>query len=170
MTLPTLEHTVFVKPGKLGVYQRKMALRTRTLVFKRSAKAIAPLVRAYLESESLRAKILYKGKFARGWRFEAAGESARVFNKTPYAIVIEMGRRADKRPPPSQVLVPWIAQKFGVSMKEARQLSFVVARAIGRKGIMARPIIRNPRVAKRVQSMFTDRVVLDLREALRAKP
>jgi hypothetical protein len=72
-----------------------------------------------------------------------------VVSASKYAEVIEKGRTAGKGMPPGAILasnlktrelmaqgglVRWIMQKFGVDMKKAIQLEFVVRRSIGRKG------------------------------------
>ena len=57
-----------------------------------------------------------------------------VSSPSAYAIVIEEGRRPGQRMPPSDMLVPWIMQKFDLPEEQAQKLAFVVARSIGRKG------------------------------------
>lgn len=72
-----------------------------------------------------------------------------VMTASKYGEVIEKGRTAGKGMPPGAVLasdvktralyaqgglVRWIMQKFGVDMKKAIQLEFVVRRSIGKKG------------------------------------
>lgn len=55
---------------------------------------------------------------------------------TTYAEVIEKGRAAGATMPPAGVLLPWMA-RHGI---EAHN-EFVIRRAIGRKGIKARPFM-----------------------------
>lgn len=50
-----------------------------------------------------------------------------------YAEVMELGRRAGAKPPPQQALVGWMS-RHGMDPK----LAFVLARAIGRRGIKGR--------------------------------
>ena len=63
-----------------------------------------------------------------------------VVNPLVYAPVVELGRRPGSRPPPSSVIARWLQRK-GMSGKEAKQLAFVVARAIGRRGIRGKHIL-----------------------------
>ena len=72
-----------------------------------------------------------------------------VMSAHKYAEVIEKGRRPGQKMPPSAIqasslntrklmaqggLVQWIMKKFGVDIKRAIQLEYVVRRSIGRKG------------------------------------
>lgn len=63
----------------------------------------------------------------------------RVFSSLPYAIVIDQGRAPGARMPPADALVPWVKRilNAGGTDEEVRSVAFVVARAIGRKGIKA---------------------------------
>jgi hypothetical protein len=88
-----------------------------------------------------------------------------------YAEVIEKGRTAGKKMPPAAIqssdiktrqliveggLVQWIMLKFGVDLKKAVQLEFVVRRSIGRKGFEGRHMFEkalNDNFSK-VQSIF----------------
>lgn len=67
----------------------------------------------------------------------------RVFSSLPYAIVIDQGRTPGATMPPPQALETWIQRvlNFGGSQEELESLAFVVARAIGRKGIRGRQFI-----------------------------
>jgi hypothetical protein len=61
--------------------------------------------------------------------------------KEVYPSVIEFGRRKGKRPP-SSALERWVYLVMGVPKDRARSVAYVVARAIGRKGIKGKKIIR----------------------------
>lgn len=67
----------------------------------------------------------------------------RVFSSLPYAIVIDQGRAPGARMPPPDALVPWVKRvlQVGGSEEEVRSVAFIVARAIGRKGIKARNFV-----------------------------
>lgn len=81
---------------------------------------------------------------------------------TQYARVVEEGRRAGSRPPPSAAIARWLGRKGGDPA-----MAFVVARSIGRRGIKARPFL-GPAVAKNrapIQALFErarDRLVKHL--------
>lgn len=54
-----------------------------------------------------------------------------------YPMVMEYGRRAGAKPPPTGAIANWVEDKFG-----DRSLAFVVARSIGRKGIKPHYFLR----------------------------
>lgn len=89
-----------------------------------------------------------------------------VFNRAGYSVPVHEGRAAGKKAPPYEALIPWARRRLvnsriqterakldaGVALKgnlrpsatkdeqkQARQLAFLVARAIGRRGIKPRP-------------------------------
>ena len=94
------------------------------------------------------------GVFYRGWRAARTEGGAVIFNDTPYASVIERGRRPGARPPPSAVLIPWLRRKAHMTEAEAKRLAFVVARAIGRRGQEGRFILEasEPNIIERVHA------------------
>lgn len=63
---------------------------------------------------------------------------------SPHAVNVHEGRSPGSRRPPIAALVPWVERKLGVSGAEARSVAFLVARAIGRRGIRANPFLREP--------------------------
>ena len=80
-------------------------------------------------------KIYDLGKYVRGWRMREAPGSVTVENIAPHALYIEMGRRAGARMPPLSALYGWIERK-GIP----RSAAWPIARAIGKRGISARPV------------------------------
>ena len=80
------------------------------------------------------------GGYLRGWFYSRIPNGVSIFNKMPYSPIIEGGRRRGKRPP-SKVLVPWVIRRLGVSEKEARGVAFVIARAIGKRGLLPRKVL-----------------------------
>lgn len=110
---------------------------------------------AHLQNETSRVGAFYNGGFKRGWKSQLVRSPAlgvRVFNSMPYAAVVEEGRRPGARQPPTDVLVPWVRRKLGVSRKEAKGVAFVVARAIGVRGIPGKHILKtaNNLIAKMI--------------------
>lgn len=69
--------------------------------------------------------------------------TGRVFSDLPYAIVIDQGREPGARMPPVAALIPWVERvlEVGGTESEIRQVAFLVARAIGRKGITPRHFV-----------------------------
>jgi len=82
------------------------------------------------------------GALARSWKMSKPDvNSIALFNTRPYAPVVEYGRRPNKRQPPSKVIEMWAKRKLGLSAKEAKRAAFVIARAIGKKGIKGKRIL-----------------------------
>lgn len=53
-----------------------------------------------------------------------------------YIYVMNAGRPAGKKRPPSNALVPWVQEKgLASSFKEAQRIAFLIARAIQKRGI-----------------------------------
>lgn len=68
---------------------------------------------------------------------------ARVYTQLAYAPVMEYGRRAGAKPPPPEALAGWARRHhFGGSL-------FVLARAIGRRGIKGRFFMKKAEAAMR---------------------
>lgn len=59
-----------------------------------------------------------------------------VSSSQPSAVFVELGTRAHM--PPIEALVPWVTAVLGITeIKEARQVAFLIARKIARKGTKA---------------------------------
>ncbi len=166
--LPELTGTVRIPIDAFAKYEAKLGLNMRQAVFTRAMPEAARGVRALLEEETRRRKIVFRGAYAKGWRMQQSTvpSAVRMYNKQPYAIIIERGRRIGARRPPAEALVPWVRAKLGVRGAEARRVAFLVARKISERGIQGRPLLRDPRVQARIQKMVTRVVVGKLREAI----
>jgi hypothetical protein len=115
-------------------------------------QATQELVPAFLEQvrgDAIEGTPVFDG-FARGsWqtptleRLSPVLMEGTVFSNLDYMSVIEKGRRPDKPPPPSSVLIRWVTIKLGVSPKQAPGVAYVVARAIGRRGLPAKRPLGN---------------------------
>lgn len=55
------------------------------------------------------------------------------FNPLIYAPAVEYGRRPGKRPPVGPIEL-WVNRRLGIGGKEGRQVAYLIARAIGRRG------------------------------------
>lgn len=85
------------------------------------------------------------GQFRRAWKSDVLRAShsvmLEVYNPTPYAPIIEYGRRPGKRPP-RQAIEQWVERKFGVKNEaDKRAIAFVVARKIGQRGIEGKHLL-----------------------------
>jgi predicted CopG family antitoxin len=83
------------------------------------------------------------GDYKRAWKATPTKGGAAVFNDRLYAAVIEEGRRAGAKMPPSDpdVIAHWVQRHLGKSKKEAKQLSFVIRRAIKARGLNPRRVL-----------------------------
>lgn len=76
-----------------------------------------------------------------------------------YAPFVERGRKPGRQPGTANGLGEWIRQKTGLQGKELDRRTFVIARAIGRRGIKAQPFMHPAFEAHR------DRIVSRVRAA-----
>jgi hypothetical protein len=93
------------------------------------------------------------GEYARSWQARRLGNGAVLFNDAPYASIIELGRRPGSKAPPTSVIMKWLEQKLRGSVKnrksreaQARGLAFVIARAIGKRGLPAHRVMARTRL------------------------
>lgn len=80
------------------------------------------------------------GEYLAAWTVQRTEYGARVYNAAKYASIIEYGRRPGKMPP-SRLLIPWVMRKLHVPAKKAAGIAFVIARAIGRRGLIGRNVM-----------------------------
>jgi hypothetical protein len=73
------------------------------------------------------------GALRKSINFKASHTGLRLFSPLHYARYVELGRRAGARPPPPNVLHSWL-RRHGIPVRAA----YVVARAIGRRGLEGR--------------------------------
>lgn len=58
-------------------------------------------------------------------------------NPMIYGLPVERGRRPGQTAPPREAIELWVKRKLGLQGKEAQSAAFLIARAIGRRGIPA---------------------------------
>lgn len=117
----------------------------------------------FLQNETSRLNIFDRGGYKRGWKYELVKNfhGVRIFNSSPYASVIEEGRRPGARQPPTSAILPWVRRKLGVRGKAANGVAFVVARAIGRDGIPGKHVLAG------AEDKIADILVGEMRTAFR---
>ena len=112
-----------------------------------------------------------EGTFLKGWKWRRVGtDTVVVQNDAPHAVYVEEGRRPGAPPPPTSALIPWIRRKFtNLKGRDERgryaraqdteaiyaRLAFVIARAIGRRGLRGRHILRDAQEALRLSAQST---------------
>lgn len=139
-----------ITPKDLGKFERKLArseLRKAIVVGQREA-AVHTL--ALLKERTMTAPpaspngsegAYDKGGFYAGWKVESKGRWVYVKNVSPHAVFVERGRRKNKPPPPVSAILPWVRRKLALKGKAAKTAAFLIARAIGRRGLRGRRII-----------------------------
>lgn len=99
------------------------------------------------------------GNYRRRWRVSMLEHGASIGNDSPYASIIDGGRR-----PGGGVRIDaieqWARRRLGLSAKEAKKAAFPIARAIKRRGLKPR------RVMSGGIDEMTDVVVLEANRAL----
>lgn len=114
------------------------------------------LVQAEIQSVTPRQPV-DRGTYKRSWRFEDIPGGAIVYNFSPHASIIELGRRPGGKMPPLSVIQDWVRRK-GIGLRkgpkqkgrgfkrrtdaELRSIAFVVARRIKARGLPAHHILR----------------------------
>ncbi len=83
------------------------------------------------------------GDYKRAWKSRPISGGAQVYNDRTYAAVIEEGRRAGAKMPPSEpdVIGHWAQRRLSVSAKEAKAISWVIRRAIKQRGLNPRYVL-----------------------------
>lgn len=107
------------------------------------------------EISSLIRQPVDRGGYKRAFRFEDIPGGATAYNFSPYASIIEHGRRPGAKGPPLQVIIAWLARKriakgtgsrnFATESQYARlrSIAYVIARAIKRRGLPALLILEH---------------------------
>ena len=147
--------TFKVDPKDMGVRERAM-LRRHPDSLKRGFKVGGKQIVEILRRRTLSMNIWDRGKMYRGWTAEAISALAlRVYNKEPHTVFVEGGRTAGATQPPSTAILQWVRRHMNVSSpKEARSIAFLIARAIGRRGIPARPVMTGPGALKEMAEVM----------------
>lgn len=97
--------------------------------------------------------IVDRGTYKQRFKARRTRLGAILRNDAPHAAVIEFGRRPGATPPPVDVIAKWVRRKLGIKGKGSRarirQVAFLIARAIGRRGLPAHAVFRrhiNPKL------------------------
>lgn len=179
--LPEARRPVRIPIERFAKYEAELGRAMRQAVFRKSMRTAGKYVRIYLEQETIERGIVWRKRFARGWRMRPNNvpSAVTVYNTTPYGIVLEKGRRPNKRPPPVKALVPWVRDKLGLRGKDAVGAAFAISRAIGKRGMPSkatpwrnrRPMLERKTVRDKITDIVARSVTVKLREALaRTRP
>lgn len=87
-----------------------------------------------------------RGTYKRTWYIQDTTEGATIYNNTPYASVIEAGRRRGGKMPPINLIAAWVRRKGIASGPEALGVAFAIAKSISRRGIPGKWILKKSQI------------------------
>jgi len=139
-----------IKPSELGRYEIALARRfpamTKMALKQAGDSGIGVLRRAS-------ANIRDTGKFQNGWMAIHSELDLHFRNREPYEVNVERGRGANKRMPPTQVILEW-CQRHGIDERRV----FAIRRAIGIRGIAPRPVLTSEAIRSELQDIMLARL------------
>lgn len=109
------------------------------------------------------------GEFLRGWRSLPLPDGAVIKNITAHAPVVDGGRRAGSKFPPRWALIPWIMRRLGKSKEEAERLYYPFARAIARRGLIARQILSGDMSQRYIANLVRQEILHEIDRELERK-
>lgn len=107
------------------------------------------------------------GAYRRAWKAAGISGGARIFNAKPYAPVIEKGRKRGSRFPPLAAVERWAYLRLKLSKEEAHAAAFPIARAIARRGLKGRKVMKRARPD--VHKVVVAEMIASVRRAMRPK-
>ena len=139
-----------IKPTGLGLYEQALARRlpetTRIAFTEAGEHGVGLLQRASVSIKDL-------AKFQAGWMHFADAKHLRLWNRERHGINVEGGRGPNKKMPPHQVLLEW-CQRHGIDERRV----FAVRRAIGRRGILPRPVLASDPMQSELKELVVQRL------------
>lgn len=166
-------------PKQFAAYQHKLAQRFKPILL-RGVQAGAQRVVAFMIQRTNTAPpanpagvggggAVNTGDYRRRWRARPLPDGAVVTNDHPAAVVIEHGRRPGKAPPRDPI-AQWARRRLGLSEEEAASVAHVIARAIGRRGLIGRKIMTAPDAQTRIEWLIRDEIVREINRELARRP
>lgn len=149
-------------------YQWKLAANYKPTLM-RGVLSGAKRCLAYIQKRTRDAKAVDTGAYLRAWKAEPTDAGAHVYNAAPYSPIIEYGRRSGARQPPVAALISWVKHKLGIKDEEARSVAFLIARAIGRRGLPARRIATAPEAITEMTKIVGDEIQHEIDRMLVSK-
>lgn len=108
------------------------------------------------------------GLYRRSWKTKKQKDGAILYNSSKQSDIIERGRRPGRRMPPLRVAEQWARRRLGLSPKEAKLAAYPIARAIGKRGLLARRVLA--KATPDIIGVVMTEVRAEVRKALRAVP
>lgn len=110
------------------------------------------------------------GRYVGGWRVQKEDWGSTLFNKMPYSGIIEEGRRPGSSMPPKDDIAHWAQRRLGLSKDAAREAAWPMARAIGKRGLLARKVMSSPAMLARVTAVVRDEIAREIAVAVSGGP
>jgi len=89
-----------------------------------------------------RLQIVDRGTYKQRFKARRTRTGAELRNDAPHASVIEWGRRPGAARPPLAPIIGWVRRKLGIAGPAGRSLAYVIAQAIGARGLPAHAVFR----------------------------
>lgn len=107
-----------------------------------------------------------RGSLTQDIRGEPVNLTGNVFTDVIYGWPTEEGRKPGKMPPVDAIEY-WVRRKLGVTSGESRQVAFMIARAIGRRGtkgvkMFERGLEKATPAIIQIYSSMVDRIVIEM--------
>jgi hypothetical protein len=151
-----------IEPSALGKLEQGIARQMRATRIAKQLRGAGREITQYLRSRST--AVYYKGDYRTGWYGRVLRSTLTVGNKAPHFIFVEKGRRPNRRMPPVGIIREWVLTK---GMKAGA--AFPVARAIGKRGIKARPFFLRPTTQARMDRIVEQRLNRWLDKVIRVR-
>ena len=177
---------------KLGPLLRKLGDQAKEAL---ARGALSGAMRGVQHMQTVTAQdgIFDRGTYRLGWKARPTGHGATLFNDAVHAPIIEDGRRPGARMPPVAVIQRWAERKLHLTDRalekavaksgkgkktkalreaakiDARGIAFLMARAIGRRGIKGKHVLRNavPALIKIVQEEVERELTAEVKKRLK---
>ncbi len=83
--------------------------------------------------------------YLKAWKARKASFGAVILNDKPYSPIIEDGATYASKIPPKKALAEWAQRRLGLSKDAARAAAWPIAKAIAKRGLRARNVLKNAR-------------------------
>jgi hypothetical protein len=140
--------------GKIANKHNRKAMKGSVISIERGARKTAPVGVAGRLRNSMASEVREK-------KDVIIGRVGSTMKKEIYPIVMELGRKAGKAPPPG-ALDRWVRIVLGVSPKKVRSVSFLIGRRMKRKKMKGRRFLtkayrkERPKIHKRFGKALKD--------------
>lgn len=167
---------VNIESRNFGKAEKELGRKVVNQVIRRTVQVGTIAVLVHLRQRSVALDIRHRYRFAMGWAAKAIPRGVVVYNRAKHAIFIEHGRRPGKQPPVAPIL-EWVRyrarpvvstqRRGGITvvrrggrsrLENARSAAFLIARAIGRRGIKPRRVLTDPKTQAWVRRQYMDRL------------